>query len=311
MPTTLEGLAHHLPPPRAVGAVRRPIATEPVGPSDIAQAPAREALRQAGMGVEDVELIIFATMTPDVTFPGSACYFQDKLGCGTVGALDIRGQCAGFLYGLMIADGFLAAGTYRRIVLAAGEVHSSGLDYSDRGLHIASLYGDGAAVVVLKNGRDTAGVRAVVCRADGRHHERFWCEHPASRQHPLRITVEDMRAGRHYPSLDVEAVAEFGRRHLPEVIGEALARAGAGRQDVDCFVLSHILPSVVESTAGALGVPSSRWIDAGAAHGHLTAASLPVALSEAVRTGRLGKGARVCLASCGAGFTWGAALLTL
>ena len=250
-------------------------------------------------------------MTPDVTFPGAACYFQDKLGCGTVGALDIRAQCAGFLYGLMIADGFLAAGTYRRIVLAAGEVHSSGLDYSDRGMRVASLYGDGAAVAVLGSGTDAAGLRAVVCHADGRHHERFWCEYPASRQHPLRITVEDMRAGRHYPSLDFEAVAEFGRRHLPEVIGEALARAGAGRDDVDCFVLSHVLPDVAEATAGVLGIPSSRWIDAGAVHGHLTAASLPVALSEAVRAGTLGKGARVCLASCGAGFAWGAALLTL
>src|SRR5262250_214489 len=125
MPTALLGLAHHLPPVQRVGSVQRPIATEPVGPSDLAVPAARQALGQAGVDPAEIELLIFATMTPDVTFPGAACYFQDKFGLGTVGALDVRGQCAGFLMGLMIADDYLRAGIYGTVLLAAGEVHSA------------------------------------------------------------------------------------------------------------------------------------------------------------------------------------------
>jgi 3-oxoacyl-[acyl-carrier-protein] synthase III len=310
MPTALLGLAHHLPPEQPVGPLRRPTAVEAVGPSDLAVAPGAAALAQAGVAPAEVEFLVFATMTPDVTFPGAACYFQDKFGLGTIGALDVRGQCAGFLMGLLIADGYLRAGIYRNVLLAAAEVHSSGLDYSERGIATASLYGDGAAVAML--GADGAsGLEAVICHADGRHHERFWIEYPSSRQHPLRVTVDDLRAGKQYPSLDREHVEQFGREQLPAVVREALAAASVRAEQIDCFILSHVLPGVVEHSAAALGVPAGRLIDAGALHGHLTAATLPVALSEALADGRLARGARVCLASCGAGYAWGAAVLRL
>jgi 3-oxoacyl-[acyl-carrier-protein] synthase-3 len=309
MRTTLQGLAHYVPPHQPVGTVERPIATEPVGPSDLAVQPARAALARAGRGVDDVDFIVFATMTPDVTFPGAACYFQDKLGAGTVGALDVRGQCAGFLTSLMVADGFVRTGAYRTVLVAAGEVHSAGLDYSERGEAIARLYGDGAAVAVL--GAGASGLRSVVCHSDGRHHERFWIEYPSSRQHPLRITVENLRSGKQFLSLDAEHVERFGVEHLPAVVREALAAADTAPDAVDCFVLSHVLPTVVEQSAAALGIPAARLLDAGAAHGHLSAATLPVALSEAISAGRLGSGARVCLAACGAGYGWGAAVLEL
>ncbi len=311
MATSILGLAHALPPAQPLGGVRRPIATEPGGPSDLALAPARTALAQSGIGVEDVDFVIFATMTPDVTFPGAACFFHDKLGCGTIGALDIRGQCAGFLMALMVADGFLTAGVYRRILLAAAEVHSSGLDYSERGIRVAALYGDGAAAAVLGRADGDAGLEAVICHTDGRCHDRFWCEYPSSRQHPIRITVEDFRAGKHFPTMDFEFVERFGLEHLPAVVREVLARAGTTADSVDCFILSHILPEVVDGAAKALAIPQAKLLAAGARDGHLTAAALPVALSEAITTGRLGPGARVCLATCGAGFTWGAAVLTL
>ena len=310
MPTALLGLAHYLPPAQPVGTVRRPIASEPGGPSDLALEPARQALTQAGLVPDAVEFLIFATMTPDVTFPGSACYFQNKFALGTIGALDVRGQCAGFLTGLMIADSYLRAGMYRNVMLAAGEVHSSGLDYSARGEAVARLYGDGAAVAML--GEDSgSGLAAVVCHADGRLYERFWIECPSSRQHPLRITVDDMRAGKHFPSLDVEHVERFGVERLPEVVREALAAAGTTIDGVDCFILSHVLPSVVERSAAALNIPAAKLVTAGSVHGHLTAASLPVALNEARAAGRVGAGARVCLAACGAGYAWGAAVLTM
>ncbi|MDX2168711.1 MAG: 3-oxoacyl-[acyl-carrier-protein] synthase III C-terminal domain-containing protein [Deltaproteobacteria bacterium] len=310
MATAIVGLAHHLPADQAVGEVRRPVASDPLGPSDLALEPAGKALAQAGWAVGDLDLVLFATMTPDVTFPGAACFFQHKLQAGTVAAMDIRGQCAGFLMGLMIADAYLSAGIYRRILLAAGEVHSSGLDYSERGIATAELYGDGAAVVALA-GRDGAGLEAVVCHSDGRHHEKFWIEYPSSRQHPLRVTVEDLRAGKHYPRIDRDHVAAFAAEQLPAVVREAVGRAGGGLESIDAFVISHILPGVAERAAGALGLSADRVVDAGAAHGHLTAATLPVALSEGLASGRLARGARVCVAACGAGYAWGAAVLRL
>jgi 3-oxoacyl-[acyl-carrier-protein] synthase-3 len=311
MPAAILGLAHHLPPERPVGGVSRPTASDPVGPSDLALEPGRQALAQAGLAIDAVDLVAFATMTPDVTFPGAACYLQHKIGAGTTAALDLRGQCAGFLLGLMVADAYLSAGVSRHVLLAAGEVHSSGLDYSPAGLPVAELYGDGAAVALLGRGDGSSGLQSVIFRSDGRHFDRFWIEHPSSRQHPLRITVEDIRAGRHFPRIDRAHVEAFALAHLPAVVEEALERAGARLGQMDAFVFSHLLPGVVGRCASALGVDADGLIDAGAAHGHLTAATLPVALSEALASGRLGRGARVCLAACGAGYAWGAAVLRL
>jgi 3-oxoacyl-[acyl-carrier-protein] synthase-3 len=311
MTTGILSLAHHLPPEQEIVGVRRPIVEEPVGPSALVLGPTRDALARAGLTEGEIEFIIFATMTPDVTFPGAACFLQHQLQCGTIGALDIRAQCAGFLFGLMVADGFLRAGKYERILLAAAEVHSSGLDYTERGARVAALYGDGAAAVVLGRDGEGRGLQAVVCHTDGRLYDRFWCEYPASRHHPVRVEVEQFRAGRHFPTLDFDVVAGFGREHLPAVVREVLARASARADEVDFYLLSHILPEVVESSAATLGIPASKLIDAGRRHGHLTAATLPLALSEARSEGRIGDGARVCLAACGAGFAWGAALLTL
>jgi 3-oxoacyl-[acyl-carrier-protein] synthase-3 len=308
MPTSILGLAHALPPEQRVGSVSRPTVTEAMGPSELAVAPAHEALAKAGLAVSDIDLVAFATMTPDVTFPGAACFFQHKIGAGTTAAVDLRGQCAGFITGLMVADAYLSAGLYRHVLLAAGEVHSSGLDTSPAGIDVAELYGDGAAVAVLGAG-DGAGCEAVVCHSDGREFDRFWVEYPSSRQHPLRITVENLRDGKQYPKLDRERVAAFALEKLPAVVREACERAGASLAQVDAFILSHILPGVTERCATSLGLAADAWIDAGAAHGHLTAATLPVALSEALASGRIARGARVCLSACGAGANWGAAVL--
>jgi 3-oxoacyl-[acyl-carrier-protein] synthase-3 len=309
MPAGVLGLAHHLPPARPVGGFQRPIFSEPGGASDLALPAARHALERAGATPADVDFIVFATMTADVTFPGSAVYLQDKLGCGTVGALDIRGQCCGFLMGLMASETYVVGGTYRRVLLVASEVHSSGMDYSERGLPVSSLYGDAAAATLL--GPAGAGVESVACHTDGRLYDRFWCEYPGSRQRSLRITVENCRSGGIFMSIDSETVSAFGREKLPEAVNEALARVEIGADAVDCFVLSHVFPAVAEDAALSLGIAPSRSINAGERYGHLTAATLPLALSEAIEAGRVGKGARVCLAACGAGFTWGAAILKL
>lgn len=311
MPTAILGLAHELPPAKEVGRVRRPTVPEPTGASDLALGVAQTALQRAGLSPTDVELIVFATMTPDFTFPGSSCFFQRKLGAGICGALDVRAQCGGFLTGLLIADGFLATGKCSRILLATAEVHSSGLDRSPAGLPVAELYGDGAAATILGNDGAAPRLAALHCGSDGRHYDRFWIEYPSSRQHPLRITPADLRAGKHYPRIDFDAVTSFGRQRLPEVVRRVANETGEGLEAIDLFIFSHVLPDVAAGAAADLGIESARLRIAGAEHGHLSAASLPVALSEALQDGALASDTRVCLATCGAGYTWGAAILDM
>lgn len=311
MGSAILAAGHYLPGEVERVGVRRPIALDPIGPSVLAERAARPALASAGLGPGDVEMIIFATMTPDVTFPGSGCYFQDALGCGTVGALDIRAQCAGFLFALAIANCFLKARTYRRVLIAGAEVHSSGLDYSARGAAVARLFGDGGGVTVLGQVEDRKGIRSVVTRTSGRRHRDFRCEYPASRQHPVRVTADDVRLGRHFPVIDAAAVHQVAVEVIPGAIEEALHRGGVGRNRVDRWIVSNLYPDAAEAAAKRVGVPASRLDVPARRHGHLGAAALPVALSEALAAGEVGPGAIVCLAACGAGVSWGAAVIEL
>ncbi len=310
MASTILGLGHHLPAEVERAGVRRPIAVEPVGPSTLAVPAASGALAQAGVAAEAVDFIVFATMTPDVTFPGAGCFFQDQMGCATVGALDVRAQCAGFIFGLSIADQFVRAGVYERVLVIGAEVHSSGLDYSDRGAATARLFADGAGAAVVGKGA-RPGIRGITLHTDGGQHDRFWCEYPSSRQHPVRMTAEDFHAGKHFVAIDLDAVRRFGEQSLPAVIREVLQASGTDADRVDHFIIAHLLPEVADSAAKTLGISGGRLSIPAAEHGHLTAAALPVALSAAVGSGRLGPGATVCLAACGAGFAWGAAVVTL
>jgi len=305
------GVGHHLPSLGDCAGVQRPRAVEPGGPSTLAVPAAQAALARAGQAVEAVDFIVFATMTPDVTFPGSACYLQPQLGARKVGALDVRAQCAGFVFGLVVADRFVRAGTYRCVLVAGAEVHSAGLDYSAAGAAVARLYGDGAGVAIVGPAVDGAGVLAAALHTDGSRYRDFWCEFPASRQHPLRVTLDNFRAGGHFPQIHLDAVRQFGETALPAVIGEVLAASGVRADAVDRFIIGHLLPEVGEAVGRAIGAQPSQLNIPAARHGHLTAAALPVALSEELAAGTLGRGAVVCLAAAGAGLAWGAAVVRL
>lgn len=309
MGASILGLGHELPPQRRIGELMRPVVAAPRGPSDLALAATRPAFAEAGWDAGSVQFIVFATMTPDVCFPGAGCFLQDKLGGGTVGALDIRGQCAGFLVGLAVANDLVAAGKYERILVAGAEVHSSGWDESAAGIAVSQLYGDGAAVAALGKGGGVAEIVAVTCGAAGEHHQRFWCPFPSSRRYPTRITMADLEAGLPYIHIDRDHVAAFGREKLPEIVRAGLQQADRRLDDIDLFLLSHIYEDVASDAAAALGLSPDRVLVAGREHGHLTAAALPLALDRARAAGRVAAGARVCLAACGAGYAWGAAIL--
>jgi 3-oxoacyl-[acyl-carrier-protein] synthase-3 len=290
------------------GVRSRFFAAEGQGPSDLAKVAAESALEEAGIGATDIEFILFATMTPDVTFPGSGCYLQEKLGCSTIGALDLRAQCAGFLFALEVADQFLRAGAYRRLLIAAGDVHSSGLDFSARGAAVTPLFGDGAAVAVLD--ADGEGLVGSVIHTDASRFEEFWCEFPSSRRRPTRFLPQDLLLGNHYPRLDADAIRRDGERQIRSAVEEVLMQSKTRAEDVRRFFLQHIYRDAAQAAAQGLGV-AARTTVGGLEEGHIASGSLPLALSRARQSGEVRTGDLVCLATAGSGANWGAALVRL
>jgi len=309
--TGVLGAGHYLPPLADWFGVRRPIESESNGTSALAETACRHALGRAQVGPRDIDFIVFATINGDVTFPGSACFLQDRLGCDTVGALDVRAQCTGFLFALSVADQFVRCGVYRYILVVGAELHSVWVDPSPAGRRVSALFGDAAGAWVVGPARQGTGLLGCVLHTDGTRHDRFWCEYPASRQHPVRITVENLRERRHLPTMDEEEVRRFGREALLSAVREVLHETEIPAEAVDRFVIAHVFPDVVEEACRDLDIPIARVANPAAEYGHLGSAALPVAVSQDLEAGRLESGALVCLAAAGAGFTWGAALLRL
>ena len=292
------------------GVTRRHYAGDGEGPSDLARDAALAALADAGLAPADVDLIVFATMTPDIAFPGSGCFLQHKLGCRTVGALDVRAQCAGFLFALATADRFIRAGAAGRVLVVGAEVHSTAMDQSPRAAAVTPYFGDGGGAVILGAGA-VPGVLATVLRSDPAGYERFWCEFPASRHYPARMELEHLHAGGHYYRFDAAAVHPQAEAALVEVAREALERADV-RPDRLALTLVHYLdPRVARRAGAALGVPDERVVATAEAAGHIAAGGIPIALADALAAGRVGRGDLVCCTAFGAGMSWAGAVLRL
>ncbi|HZR80697.1 MAG TPA: 3-oxoacyl-[acyl-carrier-protein] synthase III C-terminal domain-containing protein [Candidatus Binatia bacterium] len=297
------------------GIAERHRAADGEGPSDLALRAARDALAAARTTVDELGLIVFATATPDVTFPGAACYLQEKLGAPTVGALDVRAQTAGFLCALDLASSFAAVpaprggrdARYARMLIAAGEVHAGGLDATPRGRDMTPRFGDGAAAAVV--GQADSGPRLVAVRwtTEGELADRFWCEYPASYQTPVRITAADIAAGKHFPRGDLAALAPIARDRLGAAAREVLDAAGWRPSDVDLLVIDYVDPAVAGDAGEALGVARERTVVPTREFGHVMAGGIAIALAR--RLVALHAGARALLVAAGPGFTYGAAAL--
>src|SRR5580658_9702041 len=195
---------------------RRFIEHTGIGASDLAVPAAKLALEHAAVDVKDIDAIIFATLSPDFTFPGSGCLLGHKLGLPGVPALDVRNQCSGFLYGLSVADAWVRAGVYRRILLVGAEVHSTGLEFTDRGRDVAVLFGDGAgAAVIGRATREGQGIKSLRLHADGSGAKDLWLEAPASAYVP-RLTKEMLDEGKHYPAMNCKQVFRWATEKMPE-----------------------------------------------------------------------------------------------
>jgi 3-oxoacyl-[acyl-carrier-protein] synthase-3 len=279
-----------------------------VGPTDLAVPAAQQALAEAGLQASDLDMILFATLSPDINFPGSSCLLQARLGVPGIATLDIRNQCTGFVYGLSIADQFIRTGAMKNVLVVGAEVHSSGLDISNRGRDVAVLFGDGAGAAVLTATEGDSRLLDSALHADGTDYEILMLEAPASRLQP-RLTAEMMQQGRHFPQMVGQAVFKHAVKRLPEVIDEVLSRNGLTVADVALMVPHQANLRINEMVARQIGIDPARVFNNIQRYGNTTAASIPIALHEAVLEGRVKQGDTVLLAAFGAGLTWGANLI--
>ena len=283
-----------------------------VGSSDLGLMASQIAMEKAGWKPEDIDLIIFATLSPDIFFPGPGCLMQHKLGLDATPALDIRQQCTGFLYGLTTADAYIRSNLANRILLVGAEVHSTGLDISTKGRDVAVIFGDGAGAVCVEGveSDETVGVLASALHAKGQYAESLSVELGASRNNP-RISKEGIEEGRHYPRMDGKTIFKLAVQKLPEVVGETLAKAELALEDIDLFIPHQANLRINQFFQQAMKLPEEKVFHNIQRYGNTTAASIPIAFDEALEMGVIGNGSTVMFLGLGAGLTWGAVISKL
>lgn len=277
--------------------------------ADMARRASEAALARAGLEADAVDAIVLGTLSPDHFFPGTGVFLQRELGLEGVPCLDIRAQCSGFVYGLSVADAWIRVGQYRTVLLVGVEIQSTGLDLSTRGRDMAVLFGDGAGAVVLQaTDEPDRGVLSTHIHADGRHAEVLWADAPSSIRHPL-ISVGDLEAGRQYPRMEGREVFKHAVTRMPEAVNEALDAQGLTSDDIDLLIPHQANLRISQMVQKRLGLADDRVYNNIQRYGNTTAATIPIALAEAVDDGRLERGDLLCVVAFGSGFTWGSALI--
>jgi 3-oxoacyl-[acyl-carrier-protein] synthase-3 len=294
---------------KRTGIVERRFADEGVYCSDLALEATKEALKNAGMKAEDLDFIIFATLSPDHHFPGNGCYLQPKLGLSEIGCMDIRNQCSGFLYSLATADAFVRIGMYKRILVVGAEVHSSGLSFTDEGRDVSVIFGDGAGAVIVGPSDDPSrGILTNHLHADGAFADILRLE-MFDISHKPCLTHEMLDRGSLWPKMKGKEVFRVAVTKIPEVIEEALKAANLKVEDIDLFIPHQANLRINQFAAAKLGVPEEKFFSNIQRYGNTTAASLPIALSEALEQGLIKEGNLIMFVAFGAGFTWGASVM--
>ena len=279
------------------GIRSRHVAAEGQLASDLALPAAQRALQAAGLDPGDIDLIIVATTTPDIIFPSTACILQSKLGVAGCPAFDVQAVCSGFVYALTIADLFIRSGQSKYVLVVGTEVYSRILDWNDRGTCV--LFGDGAGAVIVA-ASEAPGILATKLHADGSHKDMLCVPGSVSGGKVWGSPFVRMEGG---------SVFKFAVRVFEEGANEVLEAAGLKVSDLDWFVPHQANIRIMEATAKKLGLPNEKLIATVDHHGNTSAASIPLALDEAVKDGRILPGQTLLLEAVGGGFTWGAVLL--
>jgi 3-oxoacyl-[acyl-carrier-protein] synthase-3 len=266
-----------------------------------------QALANAGLKAADLDCIVYCTCTPDHFEPGNGVFLQRELGLRDIPAIDVRNQCSGFLYGLSVADAWIRTGQYRRVLLVGAEVHSRGLDKTTRGRDTAVLFGDGAGVAILgPTATEGRGVLSTHLYADGRHAEKLWVDAPGLAHDPF-ISEELLRAGKHRAVMEGPAVFKYASVLMPQSVATALVQNGLTPADVALLVPHQANLRILEMVQKAAGLREDQVYTNIQKYGNTTAASIPIALHEAVGEGRLKRGDVLILTAFGSGFTWASA----
>ncbi len=284
------------------------------------------AIERAGITTQDVDFIVFATLSPDYYFPGSGVLLQREMGMREIGALDIRNQCSGFIYALSVADQFIRTGMYKNILVVGAEMHSCGLDFSTRGRNVSVIFGDGAGAVVLQPTEEKGkGILSTHLHSNGEHAERLAYINPGSHGgvylddrdfgYPDQefggafMTQKSWEDEDIYPNMDGQLVFKHAVTKFPEVIQEALDANNCSKEDIDMLVPHQANLRISQFVQRRLGLSDDKVWNNIQRYGNTTAASIPIALCEAWEAGKVKEGDLVCLAAFGSGFTWASALI--
>lgn len=286
------------------GIAQRHIAEPEVAASDLALEAARAALERAHLDPRELDLIVVATITPDMAFPATACLVQHRLGAERAGAFDLQAGCTGFVYALSLASQAIATGACDNVLIIGAEVLSRIVDWNDRATCV--IFGDGAGAALLQPTAQGRGVLAFALRADGSGSEALKLPAGGSR---MPTTAETVARGLHYTYMDGQEIFRFAVRAVEEVTLECLRRAGLTLAQVDLIIPHQANSRIIEACAKRLDFPEDHWVCNVDRYGNTSAASIPIALAESVESGRLREGMVVVLVGFGAGLTHGAVVI--
>ena len=285
----------------------------------------RIAIERAGITAQDIDFIVFATLSPDYYFPGCGVLVQRAMKMKEIGALDVRNQCSGFVYALSVADQFIRTGTYKNILVIGSEKHSFGLDFSTRGRNVSVIFGDGAGAVVLQPTQEEGmGILSTHLHSDGESAEILAMYNPGTHANhwghyadfnmdasvgEMFMSHEMIDRAQNFPFMDGPAVFKKAVVKFPEVIQEALQANGLQAAAIDMLIPHQANLRIAQFVQQKLGLRDDQVYNNIQRYGNTTAASVPIALCEAWQQGKIKEGDLVCLAAFGSGFTWASALL--
>ena len=288
---------------------------------------AKIAIERAGLSPQDIDFIVFATLSPDYYFPGCGVLLQRALQMKEVGALDVRNQCSGFVYALSVADQFIKTGMYKNILVVGAEKHSFGLDFSTRGRNVSVIFGDGAGAVVLQpTNKAGQGILSTHLHSDGNNAEILAMYNPGTHANhwagetkladfkeaeigEMFMSHEMIDNAQNFPNMDGPAVFKVAVEKFPQVIREALDKNGLQTSDLNMLIPHQANLRISQFVQRKLGLRDDQVYNNIMHYGNTTAASVPIALCEAWEKGLVKEGDLVCLAAFGSGFTWASALL--
>ena len=277
--------------------------------ADLAFNAVQGALKDAKKEAKDLEFILFASLSPDHVFPGNSVFLLEKLGVQGIPAMDIRAQCSGFVYSLALGRGLIESGLYKCGLIVGAEIHSKGLDFSTAGRDVTVLFGDGAGVAIIEKDDSAKGIIDIELGADGRHAKDLWLEAPGMALPRWEMTEEMKEKRQIYPTMNGKKVFQYATTKMAELAVDMLKRHDLTESDIDLVICHQANIRIIEFVCKSLGWKPEKFAINIQKYGNTTAASIPIALSEAVLEGKIKSGSKVLMLAFGSGFTWGSTLV--